>query len=68
MPELTDSQQKILKYLKEHITPVSAETLAKRFIMSHSRVSSTLKMFHEVGLATMNQVGKKKFYQYKSQD
>ena len=68
MPELTESQEKILKYLKEHVTPVSADTLAKRFIMSHSRVSSTLKLLHDSGLATVSQVGKKKFYQYKSQD
>lgn len=68
MPELTDAQQKILKYLMEHITPVSAETLAKRFIMSQSRVSAALKLLHDFGLATMSKAGKKKFYQYKSQD
>ena len=66
--QLTDLQNKVLDYLKTHVTPVAAETLAKRFIMSHSRVSSTLKSLHEMGLADVSQVGKKKFYSYKSQD
>ena len=66
--QLTDSQKKILQYLMDHVTPVSAETLGKRFIMSHSRVSSTLKLLHEMGLATYRQEGKRKLYQYKSQD
>ena len=66
--ELTSTHEKVLNYLKTHVTPVAAETLAKRFIMSHSKVSSALKDLHDMGLASVAKVGKKKFYSYKSQD
>lgn len=62
---LTDAEEKILLYLKEHKTPVMAGTLAKRFIMSKSRVSTLLKFLHEKGLADVIQIGSNKFYKIK---
>ena len=61
-------REKVLDYLKTHVTPVSAETLAKRFIISQSKASAALKELHDTGLAEVSQVGKKKFYRYKNQD
>lgn len=62
---LTESEEKILTYLKEHKTPVMAGTLAKRFIMSQSKVSTLLKLLQEKGLADVFQVGSNKFYKIK---
>lgn len=62
---LTEAEEKILNYLVEHKTPVMAGTLAKRFIMSQSRVSTLLKLLHEKGLADVLQIGKNKFYKIK---
>ena len=61
-------REKVLDYLKTHVTPVAAETLAKRFIISQSKASVVLKELHEEGLAEVSRVGKKKFYRYKNQD
>lgn len=62
---LTDAEEKILNYLVEHKTPVMAGTLAKRFIMSQSKVSTLLKLLHEKGLADVLQIGNNKFYKIK---
>ena len=62
---LTDSEEKIFNYLKDHKTPVLAATLSKRFIMSKSRVSTILKLLHDKGLADVIQVGSNKFYKLK---
>ncbi len=62
---LTEAEEKILNYLVEHKTPVMAGTLAKRFIMSQSRVSTLLKLLHEKGLADVLQIGNNKFYKIK---
>lgn len=63
--KLTDLEEKIFRYLVEHKTPVLAMTLAKRFIMSKSRISTILKALHEKGLADVVQVGSQKFYKLK---
>lgn len=63
--QLTGPEEKIFKYLVEHKTPVLAMTLAKRFIMSKSRISTILKVLHEKGLADVIQVGSQKFYKLK---
>lgn len=63
---LTPTEEKIYKYLQEHVTPVNAATLAKRFIISQSRAASTLKILHERGLADIVQIGKTKFYRSRS--
>lgn len=65
---MSSIKEKVLEYLKTHVTPVAAETLAKRFIISQSKASAALKELHDTGLAEVSQVGKKKFYRYKSQD
>lgn len=62
---LTEAEEKILNYLVEHKTPVMAGTLAKRFIMSQSKVSTLLKLLHEKGLADVLQIGNNKFYKIK---
>ena len=63
--QLTGPEEKIFKYLIEHKTPVLAATLAKRFIMSKSRISTILKALHDKGLADVIQVGSNKFYKFK---
>ena len=62
---LIDSEEKVFKYLVEHKTPVLAETLAKRFIMSSSRIRTILRSLHAKGLADVVQVGSQKFYKLK---
>lgn len=62
---LTNLQEKVLIYLKEHKTPVLAKTLAKRFIVSDSAVSSALRYLHEKQLADVIKVGNQKFYKLK---
>jgi Mn-dependent DtxR family transcriptional regulator len=62
---MTGLQEKVFIYLKEHKTPVLAKTLAKRFIVSDSAVSSALKYLHEKQLADLIKVGNQKFYKLK---
>ncbi len=61
-PTLTWAEQKIWDYLKEHKTPVTAGTLAKRFIISQSKTSQALAMLERHGLASAFSVGRTKFY------
>ena len=61
-PTLTWAEQRIWDYLKEHKTPVTAGTLAKRFIISQSKTSQALAMLERNGLADSFNVGRTKFY------
>jgi uncharacterized membrane protein len=64
-PTLTPTEQKIWDYLKEHKTPITAGTLAKRFIISQSKSYHTLAMLERNGLAVSFNVGTTKFYKRK---
>lgn len=59
------NDEKIWDYLLTHKTPVSATDLAKRFLLSQSKVSKTLKSFADQGIADVIQVGKAKYYTIK---
>jgi DNA-binding transcriptional ArsR family regulator len=59
------AEEKFLEYLRTHKRPVTAATLAKRFIISHSHASSILNALYENGLADIKVEGKKKFYKSK---
>jgi len=47
-PVLTPTEQKIWDYLKEHKTPITAGTMAKRFIISQSKSYQTLAELFEM--------------------
>ena len=61
-PVLTGSEQKVWEYIKEHKTPVAADTLAKRFILSKSTVSRALSLLERNELVDAIKIGSKKFY------
>jgi len=61
-PTLTSTEQKIWDYLKEHKTPITAGTMAKRFIISQSKSYQTLAMLERNGLVVSFNVGTTKFY------
>ena len=65
MVEMTSTEQKIWDYMLTHKTPVSAAKLAKYFIISQSKTSSTLKKFAEQGIADVVAIGKVKYYKVK---
>lgn len=67
-PVLTTAEQKIWNYLKEHKTPIPAGTLAKRFILSQSKVSQALSMLERNGMAVSFKVGSTKFYRMRRED
>lgn len=61
-PVLTSAEQKIFDYLRTHKTPVTAGTLAKRFIISQSKSYHALSLLERNGLAVSFNVGSTKFY------
>ena len=65
MPKLDRNEEKVLKYLQEHKTPVHPDTLAKRYIWSSSKTTGVLHSLVEMGLSEVILVGKKKFYKLK---
>jgi predicted transcriptional regulator len=56
---------KVWDYLVEHTTPVSAERLAKRFIVSKSHVASVLRALQEREVLDCIKIGNKHFYKIK---
>jgi len=63
--KLTPSEARFYEYFVEHRRPVTIEALAKRYIMSTSRVSSILRNLVHWSLIEVEQVGKKKFFKLK---
>jgi len=63
--KLTPSEAKFYEYFVEHKTPVTIEKLAKRYIMSSSRVSAILRDLVHWNLIEVEQVGSKKFFKLK---
>ena len=63
--EMNATEEQIWKYLVEHKTPVLIKTLAKRYILSESRISSILKKFHDQGIADVIKIGNIKYYKVK---
>jgi predicted transcriptional regulator len=64
--EMTRSEAAIWKYLVEHKRPVMAGTLAKRFILSQSHVTSVLKKLVDQGIADKIKVGNQNFYRIRN--
>jgi predicted transcriptional regulator len=63
--ELSELEEKAWKYLVEHKTPVTAKTLAKRWIRSESNVRGALHRLEENGLADVIKIGSTKYYKFK---
>jgi DNA-binding transcriptional regulator GbsR (MarR family) len=66
LSKLTPTEAKFYQYFQEHKTPVTIETLAKRYIMSTSRVSAVLRGLSHWGLIETTQVGSRKFFKLKN--
>ena len=66
-PVFINSEQKIWDYIQEHKTPVTIDTLVKRFIVSKSTVSRTLAMLERHGLVDVIKIGSKKYYKRRDQ-
>lgn len=56
---------KVWDYLVEHKNPVSIEALAKRFIVSRSRVGAALKQLTDKQIIECIKIGNKHFYKIK---
>lgn len=67
-PALTSAEQKIWNYLKEHKTPVTAGTLAKKFIISQSKAYQALALLERSGMAVSFKIGNAKFYRMRRDD
>lgn len=65
MVKLSELEEKAWKYLVEHKTPVTAKTLAKRWIRSESNVRGALHRLEESGLADVIKIGSTKYYKFK---
>jgi len=63
---MSPAEKKVWEYLVTHKTPVAAGTLAKRFIMSQSRISAILKILYEQGLTDIVTIGRHKFHKIKN--
>jgi predicted transcriptional regulator len=59
------TEEKVWTYLLEHKTPVLIKTLAKRYILSESRISTILKKFHDQGIVDLIKIGTTKYYKVK---
>ena len=66
-PVFINWEQKIWEYLKEHKTPVTTDTLAKRFIISQSTVKRTMTMLERNELVDVIKIGSKKYYKRREQ-
>lgn len=62
---MTPMQEKVLGYMKTRKGPVSADKIAKYFIISKSSASAALSWLHEQGHLTMRKQGSSKLYQGK---
>lgn len=63
--DLTPSEEKILKYMREHRTPVTVDKMCKHFLMSKSNASRSLINLAHFGFAEVISAGKTKFYKAK---
>jgi DNA-binding IclR family transcriptional regulator len=62
---LTPNEEKILKYMQEHKTPVTIKKMCKHFLMSESSAGRSLINLVHFGYAEVTVVGKSKFYKAK---
>jgi MarR-like DNA-binding transcriptional regulator SgrR of sgrS sRNA len=62
---MTKTEEKVWEYLSTHKTPVTAGTLAKRFLCSHSHIGRVLREFEAQGKLHVSFVGKHKLYRAK---
>lgn len=64
--EMDDFQEKVWKYLAEHKTPVQVKTLARRWIVSDSRVRIALEKLVSGGVVDVVRIGTAKYYKVKA--
>lgn len=62
---MNEFEEKVWKYLVEHKTPVSVKSLAKRFIVSDSRVLTVFRKFVADGIVEIVRMGSAKYYKVK---
>ena len=58
-------EDKVWDYLVSHKTPVLADTLAKRFLVSRSHIARILKELADKQVLDVIKVGTQKFYRVK---
>lgn len=63
--QMNDFEEKVWKYLVEHKTPVAVKTLAKRFIVSDSRVLTVFRKLVAEGIVEIVRMGSAKYYKVK---
>jgi DNA-binding IclR family transcriptional regulator len=63
--KLTPSEEKILKYMREHKTPVTIKKMCKHFLMSESSAGRSLINLVHFGYAEVRTEGKLKLYKAK---
>jgi len=59
---MNDREERVWNYLLTHKTPVSADRLAKYFIISKSHAGSTLRKFVDAGIVDVIKIGTNKYY------
>lgn len=60
-----NAEELVWQYLTTHKTPVLAETLAKRFLISKSHARGLLRSLAEANKVDVISVGSRKFYKIK---
>jgi predicted transcriptional regulator len=64
--EMDDFEEKVWKYLVEHKTPVQVKTLARRWIVSDSRVRIVFEKLIAGGVVDVVRIGSSKYYKVKA--
>ena len=62
---MNEFEEKVWKYLVEHKTPLTVKTLAKRIIVSYSRVLTYFRKFVADGIVEIVRMGSAKYYKVK---
>jgi len=63
--QMSDFEEKVWKYLVDHKTPVSVKGLARRFIVSDSKVLSAFRKLVAGGVVEIVRMGSAKYYKVK---
>jgi Mn-dependent DtxR family transcriptional regulator len=62
---MSDFEEKVWKYMVDHKTPVSVKGLARRFIVSDSKVLSAFRKLVAGGVVEIVRMGSAKYYKVK---
>ena len=63
--KMNEFEEAVWEYLITHKTPAHQKKLAKRWLVSESRVARVLKRFEKEGIVDLVRIGTQKYYKIK---